>query len=231
VDGGDGRDGSVALELDTYPSVPDEFQSRRALRSSVRSAPLIGREAELAAILRLVADPSVRLVSLVGRGGVGKTRLALEVAWTLDASRPGSVHVISLASVPAAELIAAEIAAQLQMTMPAGLPAVDAVARLLRGAPAVLVLDNFEHLPGGGGVLTDLLDACEQLQRGGDQREAGRKCDRADQRADPAGAHRPREVDSGSGEMLGNFPQAFSHIGLVNAAWAITQAQQSTGRT
>jgi hypothetical protein len=171
VDGGDGRDGSVALELDTYPSVPDEFQSRRALRSSVRSAPLIGREAELAAILRLVADPSVRLVSLVGRGGVGKTRLALEVAWTLDASRPGSVHVISLASVPAAELIAAEIAAQLQMTMPAGLPAVD------------------------------------------------------------AGAHRPREVDSGSGEMLGNFPQAFSHIGLVNAAWAITQAQQSTGRT
>ena len=39
------------------------------------------------------------------------------------------------------------------------------------------------------------------------------------------------EVDSGSGEMLGNFPQAFSHIGLVNAAWAITQAQQSTGHT
>ena len=39
------------------------------------------------------------------------------------------------------------------------------------------------------------------------------------------------EVDPGSGEMIGNFPQAFSHIGLINAAWAITQAQQSTGRT
>ena len=39
------------------------------------------------------------------------------------------------------------------------------------------------------------------------------------------------EVDPGSGEMLGNFPQAFSHIGLVNAAWAITQAQQSTGHS
>jgi GH15 family glucan-1,4-alpha-glucosidase len=38
------------------------------------------------------------------------------------------------------------------------------------------------------------------------------------------------EVDPGSGEMIGNFPQAFSHIGLVNAAWAITQAQQRTGR-
>lgn len=34
------------------------------------------------------------------------------------------------------------------------------------------------------------------------------------------------EVDAGSGEMIGNFPQAFSHIGLVNAAWAITQARQ-----
>jgi GH15 family glucan-1,4-alpha-glucosidase len=39
------------------------------------------------------------------------------------------------------------------------------------------------------------------------------------------------EVDGDSGELLGNFPQAFSHIGLVNAAWAITQAQQRTGRT
>jgi alpha,alpha-trehalase len=39
------------------------------------------------------------------------------------------------------------------------------------------------------------------------------------------------EVDPASGEMIGNFPQAFSHIGLINAAWAITQAQQRTGRT
>jgi predicted ATPase/DNA-binding CsgD family transcriptional regulator len=130
----------------------------------VRSAPLIGREAELAAIQQLMADPSVLLVSLVGRGGVGKTRLALEVAWALDASRPGSVHVVSLVPVPAPELIAAEIAAQLQMTMLPGLPAVASVARLLQGAPTILVLDNFEHLLAGAGVLTDLLDACEQLQ-------------------------------------------------------------------
>jgi len=39
------------------------------------------------------------------------------------------------------------------------------------------------------------------------------------------------EVDPRNGEMIGNFPQAFSHIGLINAAWAITQAQQRTGRT
>ncbi len=115
--------------------------------------------------MRLVADPSVRLVSIVGRGGVGKTRLALEVAWTLDADQPGSVGVVSLASVPAPQLVAAEIADQLQITIPPGLSAVDAVARRLQGAPpTALVLDNFEHLLAGADVLTDLLDACDQLQ-------------------------------------------------------------------
>lgn len=161
---GNRGNGKVLSELDGYPSALNE-QSRRGLRRSVRSAPLIGREAELAAVLRLVADPSVRLVSLVGRGGVGKTRLALEVAWTLDAGRPGSVGVVSLASVPAAGLVAAEIADQLQITILPGLSAVDAVARRLQGAArTALVLDNFEHLLAGAGVLTDLLDACDQLQ-------------------------------------------------------------------
>jgi predicted ATPase/DNA-binding CsgD family transcriptional regulator len=155
--------GKVLAELDSYPSALNE-QSRRGLRRSVQSAPLIGREAELAAVTRLVADPSVRLVTIVGRGGVGKTRLALELAWTLDAGRPGSVHVVSLASVPAAELLAAEIAAQLQITILPGLPAVDAVARRLQGAATALVLDNFEHLLAGASVLTALLDACDDLQ-------------------------------------------------------------------
>ena len=86
VDAGNRGNGKTIAEVDSYPSALNE-QSRRGLRRSVQSAPLIGREAELAAVLRLVADPSVRLVSIVGRGGVGKTRLALEVAWTLDADQ------------------------------------------------------------------------------------------------------------------------------------------------
>jgi predicted ATPase/DNA-binding CsgD family transcriptional regulator len=164
VHAGNRSNGKVVSELDSYQSALNE-QSRRGLRRSVQSAPLIGREAELAAVLRLVADPSVRLVSLVGRGGVGKTRLALEVAWALDAGRPGSVGVVSLASVPAAGLVAAEIADQLQITFLPGRSAVDAVARRLNGAPPMaLVLDNFEHLLAGAGILTDLLDACDQLQ-------------------------------------------------------------------
>jgi predicted ATPase/DNA-binding CsgD family transcriptional regulator len=156
--------GKVVAELDGFPSALNE-QSRRGLRRSVQSAPLIGRETELAVVLRLVADPSVRLVSIVGRGGVGKTRLALEVAWTLDAGQPGSVAVVSLASVPDPQLVAAEIADQLQIMIPPGLSAVDAIARRLQGAPrTALVLDNFEHVLAGAGVLTELLDACDQVQ-------------------------------------------------------------------
>jgi ATP-dependent Clp protease ATP-binding subunit ClpA len=102
VDARNSSIGKVGSEVDSYPSALNE-QARRGLRRSVQSAPLIGREAELGAVLRLVADPSVRLVSLVGRGGVGKTRLALEMAWALDASQPGSVGVVSLASVPGSQ--------------------------------------------------------------------------------------------------------------------------------
>jgi predicted ATPase/DNA-binding CsgD family transcriptional regulator len=164
VHAGNRGNGEFVAKLDSYPTVLNE-QSRRGLRRSVQSAPLIGRDAELAAVLRLVADGVGRLVSLVGRGGVGKTRLALEVAWTLDAGRPGSVGVVLLASVPAPQLVAAEIADQLQIVIPPGLSAVDAVARRLQGAPrTVLVLDNFEHLLAGAEVLTDLLDACDDLQ-------------------------------------------------------------------
>jgi hypothetical protein len=60
---------TAVFDLDDFASVADK-RSRRGLRRSAQSAPLIGREAELATVLRLLADPSVRLVNLVGRGGV-----------------------------------------------------------------------------------------------------------------------------------------------------------------
>jgi predicted ATPase/DNA-binding CsgD family transcriptional regulator len=139
-------------------------QPHHRLTRSAQSAPLIGRAAELSDVTELLADPSVRLVSLTGRSGVGKTRLALEVAWVLDASRPGSVHAVSLASVGSPELVLAEIAAQLEVAMLPGISAANAVTGWLQRDALVLVLDNFEHLLGAATVLTDLLDACMGLQ-------------------------------------------------------------------
>jgi predicted ATPase len=92
--------------------------SHLRLRRSLQSARLIGRAAEVEAVTGLLADPSNRLVTISGRSGVGKTRLALEVAWALDSARPGSVQVAWLADVRDTELLAAEIAVQLDVVLP-----------------------------------------------------------------------------------------------------------------
>ena len=139
-------------------------RSQLLLQRSLQAAPLIGRQAELAAVLELLDDPSVRLVTLTGRSGVGKTRLALEVGWALDVARPGSVCMVSLANVEEPELVLAEIAAQLEVPTLPGQPLAAALIRWLDRFPLVLLVDNFEHILAAAERLTDLLDACEQLK-------------------------------------------------------------------
>ena len=152
-----------AVDLGSYRATRFSQSHRRRTRSA-QSAPLIGRAAELAEVTALLADPTIRLVSLTGRSGVGKTRLALEVAWALDAARPGSVHTVSLASVGSPELVLAEVAASSRSSRCPERPAADAVVGWLQHGAPVLLLDNFEHLLGAATVLTDLLDACVRLQ-------------------------------------------------------------------
>ena len=131
---------------------------------ALRGSPLIGRERELTTVTGLLADSSVRLISLTGRGGVGKTRLALEIATVRDAASPGSVSFVSLAALPDPELLLAEIAAQLDIAMLPGLAAADAITGWLSQGDRLLVLDNFEHLLAGAGTLTELLEPCPRLQ-------------------------------------------------------------------
>jgi predicted ATPase len=119
--------------------------------------PLVGREAELEQALALLSDPAARIVTLVGPGGIGKTRLALELAgrlneaWALGTGLPVAGPV-TLESVRTGGQFVREMASALGMRL-AGGQSTDLLERQLaerfRASPAVIVLDGCEHLADG----------------------------------------------------------------------------------
>jgi predicted ATPase/DNA-binding CsgD family transcriptional regulator len=160
---GGGENGRRIVDLANYQDFGPS-RSQLLLQRSLQAAPLIGRQDDLAVLTELLDDPSIRLVTVAGRSGVGKTRLALEVGWARDVVHPGSVCMVSLANLQEPDLALAEIAAQLEVpTLPAQSLAA-AVIRWLDRSPLLLIIDNFEHILGIAHRMTGLLDACQQLK-------------------------------------------------------------------
>jgi predicted ATPase len=125
--------------------------------------PLVGREQEVAAVSALFQQGGVRLVTLTGPGGVGKTALALGVAAALDHDFADGAVFVPLAAVREPGFVAPAIARVLGVVDSSRRSPIDRLGALLRDRQLLLVLDNLEHLLTAAPVATDLLVRCPGL--------------------------------------------------------------------
>ena len=124
----------------------------------------VGREDELALAISLLERPDVRLLTLTGPGGIGKTRLAIEIAAGSRALFPDGVRFVSLAAIQAPAMVLPAVAAALGLHELDGPGIDDIVASALGSSSVLLVIDNFEHVLDAAPSLTTLLSRCPGLK-------------------------------------------------------------------
>jgi predicted ATPase/transcriptional regulator with XRE-family HTH domain len=152
-------------------SQPEPIQTHPQ-RLPIPRDPLIGREWEVAVVQNLLLRPTVGLVTLTGPGGVGKTRLALQVAANLlthtsaqmAPAFPAGVYFVPLAALDDPNLVLPAIAQMLDVREAEGQPFLTPLQDHLRDKQLLLVLDNFEQVIAAGPQISELLQAAPRLK-------------------------------------------------------------------
>jgi len=151
------------------PDLQSDFPSLKTLNSRPNNlpaqiTPLIGREHEIEALKQLLLKAEVRLVTMTGPGGIGKTSLSMQVAVSLLEEFAHGVFVVGLAAISDSELVLPTIAQTLGIRENRSKPLRESVIEYLRDKHLLLVLDNFEQVVAAAPIVSDLLAACPRLK-------------------------------------------------------------------
>ena len=142
-------------------SIPSDPGTRRSHNLPVQRTPLIGRRAERSALQPLLADTEIRLITLSGPGGTGKTRLAVQAATDAVVGFPGGIRFVNLSPITDFKLVVPAIAQALGIRETPGRPLIEVLKEHLASLGRVLlVLDNFEQVAAAAPDLSEMLDAC-----------------------------------------------------------------------
>jgi predicted ATPase/DNA-binding SARP family transcriptional activator len=150
-------------ELDSAPRAR-AMQPATGARIPAPPTPTIGREADMAGLRDVLCQPASRLVTLVGAGGVGKTRLALELARSIGERFHDGAYFVALAPVSGHQHVASTIARQLDVALLPSESAEEGLTRQLSDREVLLVLDNFEHVLGAVPLVAELIAATTSLK-------------------------------------------------------------------
>jgi predicted ATPase/transcriptional regulator with XRE-family HTH domain len=155
----DHQDGYVSPDVP-----PPKPTANRINNLPPQSAQFVGRERELGQIADLLENPDCRLLTLVGYGGMGKTRLAIQAAAVQLEQFAHGVYFVPLDALTAGEFIAPALATTLKLPLSAGSSPLTQVISYLRGKQALLVLDCFEHLIESALLVSEVLQGCAQVK-------------------------------------------------------------------
>ncbi len=155
------RDALLSARASAQPEAVDELS---AVSLPLALTPLLGRAVEMETLRHWLTDPAARLITLTGPGGVGKTRLALEIARAIAAEGTTRVVFVPLAAIRNPAFVASAVAEALGLSDVSALDVPKRARVACADQPTLMVLDNFEQVLDASPLVADLLTAVASLR-------------------------------------------------------------------